>query len=641
MGTHEGNRRRVELSKRRTFGESLKASLKDIFFPDDPFRQLLGQPPWSRAWRALKYVVPFLEWAPNYTLHKLRYDVLAGITIAGLAIPQGISYARLADLPPIYGLYPSFVPPLVYALFGSSKDLAVGPVAAASLLLASIIGEAVQPEENPSLYLHLFFTAAFFTGVFQLALGLFRLGILVDFLSRSTIVGFMGGTACIIILQQLKGMLGLRHFTTSTDLISVMRAIFNQTHEWRWQSSVLGVGFLCFLLSTRYLKTKKPKLFWVSAISPLLVVIIGGAIAYAVHGENEGIPTVGPLKKGLNPLSIGTLNFEPRYLTTTLRAGVISGTLALAEGIAVGRSFAMFKNDQIDGNKEMVAFGMMNIAGSMTSCYLTTGPFSKSAVNYSAGCRTAMSNVVMSACVMMVLLLLAPLFQYTPLVALSAIIITAMVGLIEYEEVYRLFKVDKFDFCTCMAAFIGVVFFSMDIGLAVSVGISVLRALLYVARPVPCKLGRLPGAAAFRDVEQYPDSQPVPGVLAVQPSSPIYFANSGYIRQRILRWVEEEAEGSRGKEDELHYVVLDMGGVSSIDKTGIEMLQELQATLDRREIKLAMANPRIEVAEKMVASNFIGRIGSDWVFLSVEEAVEACRFVMHETPPPADGPQRS
>ncbi|CAA6660840.1 unnamed protein product [Spirodela intermedia] len=573
MGTHEGNRRRVELSKRRTFGESLKASLKDIFFPDDPFRQLLGQPPWSRAWRALKYVVPFLEWAPNYTLHKLR-----------------ISYARLADLPPIYGLCESELCAAVgLRPVRELQGLGRGPVAAASLLLASIIGEAVQPEENPSLYLHLFFTAAFFTGVFQLALGLFRLGILVDFLSRSTIVGFMGGTACIIILQQLKECWGCG--------ISPQALISSPDMQWRWQSSVLGVGFLCFLLSTRHLKTKKPKLFWVSAISPLLVVIIGGAIAYAVHGENEGIPT-----KGLNPLSIGTLNFEPRYLTTTLRAGVISGTLALAEGIAVGRSFAMFKNDQIDGNKEMVAFGMMNIAGSMTSCYLTTGPFSKSAVNYSAGCRTAMSNVVMSACVMMVLLLL-------------------------YEEVYRLFKVDKFDFCTCMAAFIGVVFFSMDIGLAVSAG--------------PCKLGRLPGAAAFRDVEQYPDSQPVPGVLAVQPSSPIYFANSGYIRERILRWVEEEAEGSRGKEDELHYVVLDMGGVSSIDKTGIEMLQELQATLDRREIKLAMANPRIEVAEKMVASNFIGRIGSDWVFLSVEEAVEACRFVMHETPPPADGPQRS
>ncbi|XP_078438754.1 sulfate transporter 3;5 isoform X2 [Wolffia australiana] len=622
MDTERGSRQKLELGRRRGFGESLRASLKDIFFPDDPFRHLRRQPPLTRAWGAAKYFVPFLDWAPAYTFRKLLRDALAGLTIAILAIPQGIGYARLAGLPSVYGLYPSFVPPLVYALFGSSKVLAVGPVAAASLLLNSIISQAVSPAEDPSLYLHLFLTAAFFCGVFQLALGLFRLGILVDFLSRPTIVGFMGGTAIIIILQQLKGMLGLEHFTSRTDLVSVMRSVFSQTHEWKWQSVLLGGFSLIILLLFNHVKKRNPKLVLVSAAFPMLAVVMGIVIAIYTKGDTHGIPTVGPLKKGINPWSAGDLNFDTRFLATTLRAGLMSGTIALAEGIAVGRSFAMLTNDQIDGNKEMVAFGMMNIVGSMTSCYLTTGPFSKSAVNYGAGCVSAMSNVVMSVCVMLVLLFLAPFFKYTPLVSLSAIIITAMVGLIEVGEARRLFAVDKFDFCVCMAAFLGVVFFSMDAGLAASVGMSVLRALLCVARPPPCKLGRVRGTTAFRDIEQYPDARPVEGVLAVQPGSPIFFANCGYLRERVMSWVEESDER------QLRFVVLDMGGVSSIDKTGIDMLQQLRETLNKKEIKLAIANPRTSVAAKLVASKFVEKTGIEWFFFSIEEAVEACSLLV-------------
>lgn len=208
---------------------------------------------------------------------------------------------------------------------------------------------------------------------------------------------------------------------------------------------------------------------------------------------------VGHLQRGLNPLSIKYLNFQSKYFTAAVKAGLLSGTLATAvrspihdfvlitpiigfhmtlyektmpppqEGIAIGRSFAIAKNYHTDGNKEMIAFGLMNIVGSFTSCYLTTGPFSKSAINFNAGARTAMSNVVMALCMMLVLLFLAPMFSYTPLVALSAIIMAAMFGLIEYEEAYRLFKVDKFDFVICMAGFFGVTFISMDVGLFMSV----------------------------------------------------------------------------------------------------------------------------------------------------------------------------
>ncbi|XP_058074768.1 sulfate transporter 3.1-like isoform X2 [Magnolia sinica] len=601
---------KVNFSSSRTFGSALKSSFKETFFPDDPFRQFKNQTPLRRTVHALKYFVPVLDWAPKYKFKLFRYDLLSGITIASLAIPQGISYAKLANLPPIIGLYSSFVPPLIYAVFGSSKDLAVGTVAAASLLMASIIGSEVSVVKNPTLYLHLFFTAAFFTGVFQTALGFLRLGILVDFLSRSTILGFMGGTATIICLQQLKGMFGLQHFTTNMDVISVMHSIFTQTHK----------------------SKKKPRLFWVSAISPLLTVILGCLLVYFARAEKHGIQIVGPLKKGLSPPSIKYLNFEPRYLKVTVKAGIISGILALTEGIAIGRSFAMMKNYQIDGNKEMVAFGLMNIAGAFTSCYLTTGPFSKSAVNYNAGCKTQMSNVVMSICLMLTLLFLAPLFSYTPLVALSAIIISAMIGLIEYEEAYHLFKVDKFDFLICMAAFLGVVFVSMDVGLMVSVGISIVRSLLYLARPGISKLVNIPNTKMYRDVEQYPSTNDVPGILILELGSPIYFSSAGYLRERILRWIDEEHEKiTNSGGNELQYVILDMGGVTSIDKPGIEMLHEVQKNIHRKGIKMALTNPRIEVMEKFLSSNFLETFGKEWVFLSVAEAVTACRFMLHES----------
>ncbi|ONK59412.1 uncharacterized protein A4U43_C08F6170 [Asparagus officinalis] len=492
----------------------------------------------------------------------------------------------------------------------------------------------VHPRDEPQLYLELFFTAAFITGIFQLAMGVFRLGILIDFLARSTITGYMGGTAIIIILQQLKGLLGMTHFTQHTDVVSVLHAVFLYRKDWRWESFVLGIIFLCILLVTRHLRKAAPKLFWVSAITPLLLVIIGGIFAFLVHGQNHGIPIVGELKRGLNPISIGKLQFRSKHFDLAFKAGVIAGFIALAEGIAVGRSLAQATNDQIDGNKEMIAYGMMNIVGSFFSCYLTTGPFSKSAVNAHAGSRSQMSNIVQAFIMMLVLLLLAPLFKYTPLVVLSAIIITAMIGLIEYEEVYRLLKVDKFDFVICMTAFLGVIFSEMKTGLMMSVALSIVRALVYVARPHACKLGKisnLNGMEIYRDIEQYPDAASVPGILILQLGSPVYFANASYLRERISRWLEEEDNIAKKNSEEVLYVILDLSGVSSIDNSGIGMLEEVNRTLQIKGIRLALANPRIRVVDKLVRSKVIDQIGSEWVFLTIKESVKACLFSLEET----------
>ncbi|XP_062085502.1 sulfate transporter 3.1-like [Humulus lupulus] len=625
---------RVAIPPPQPFVKTFQYSLKETFFPDDPFRQFKNQPPLRKLWLGLQYFLPILEWAPRYTLNFFKADIISGITIASLAIPQGISYAKLANLPPILGLYSSFIPPLVYAMMGSSRDLAVGTVAVGSLLTASMLGQEVSVTENPSLYLHLAFTATFFAGLFQASLGFLRLGFIVDFLSHATIVGFMAGAATVVCLQQLKGILGLDHFTHSTDIVSVMRSVFTQTHQWKWESGVLGCCFLFFLIITKYFSKKRPKFFWISAMAPLTSVILGSILVYLTHAEKHGVQVIGNLKKGLNPLSITDLVLVPPHMTIAIKTGIVTGVIALAEGIAVGRSFSMFKNYHIDGNKEMIAIGMMNVVGSCTSCYLTTGPFSRSAVNYNAGCKTAVSNIVMALAVMMTLLFLTPLFHYTPLVVLSAIIISAMLGLIDYDAAIHLWKVDKFDFIVCMSAYIGVVFSSVEVGLVIAVAISVIRVLLFVARPKTFVLGNIPDSRIYRNVEQYTNTSNVPGVLILEIDAPIYFANSNYLRERITRWIDEEEDRIKSTgETSLQYVILNMSAVGNIDTSGISMIDEVKKTIERRGLKLVLANPGSEVMKKLNKSDLISKIGQEWIYLTVGEAVGACNYMLHTSKP--------
>ncbi|XLU18149.1 hypothetical protein S245_054215 [Arachis hypogaea] len=444
----------------------------------------------------------------------------------------------------------------------------------------------------------------------------------------------MGGAATVVCLQQLKSILGLERFTHHADLVSVMRSVFSQTHQWRWESAVLGCCFIFFLLITRYFSKQKPKLFWVSAMAPLTSVILGSLLVYFTHAEKHGVQVIGELKKGLNPASVTDLIFVSPYMNTAIKTGIIIGIIALAEGIAVGRSFAMFKNYHIDGNKEMIAIGTMNIVGSFTSCYLATGPFSRSAVNYNAGCKTAASNIVMAIAVMLTLLFLTPLFHYTPLVVLSAIIVSAMLGLIDYEAAIHLWKIDKFDFLVCISAYIGVVFGSVEIGLVIAVAISVLRVLLFVARPRTFVLGNIPNTGAYRNVEQYPNAKHIPGMLILEIDAPIYFTNASYLRERITRWIDEEEDRIKASGlNSLQYVILDMTAVANIDTSGISMFEEVKKIVERRGLQLVLVNPGSEVMKKLHKAKFLDEIGQRWVYLTVEEAVAACNFMLHTYQP--------
>ncbi|KAJ4801911.1 sulfate transporter 1 [Rhynchospora pubera] len=601
--------------------KKIKWKLKETFFPDDPFKNFKGQPARKKCLLAVKYFFPILDWLPRYKLSMFKSDLLAGLTVASLAIPQGISYAKLANLPPIIGLYSSFIPPLVYAVLGSSRGLAVGPISIASLIMGGMLSEAVNPYADPALFLQLAFTSTLFAGVFQASLGILRLGFIIDFLSKATLVGFMAGAAVIVSLQQLKGLLGITHFPKKMGVVPVMKAVVRTTNEWSWQTILMGACFLSFLLFTRHLSIKKPKLFWISAGAPLASVIISTLFVFIFNAQDYNIQVIGKLKSGLNGPSLDRLLFDGTYLGVTMETGLVTGIIALTEGVAVGRAFASLNGYHIDGNKEMMAIGLMNIVGSCTSCYVTTGAFSRSAVNHNAGCKTPMSNVVMAITVMVTLLLLMPLFAYTPNAVLAAIIISAVIGLIDIQTAYHIYKMDKVDFLVCISGFLGVIFISVQGGLGISVGLSIFRILFQITRPKIAILGNIQGTDIYRNLHQYKEAQRIPGFIILSVEAPINFANTNYLHERIRRWIEEE-QSAESKDTNLQYIILDLSSVLTVDTSGIAFFMDLKKTIAKYGLQLVFVNPVGEVMEKLQRANKLHDFfGIDSLFLTISEAV--------------------
>ncbi|XP_042495416.1 low affinity sulfate transporter 3-like [Macadamia integrifolia] len=581
----------------------------------------------------LEGLFPILSWGRSYNFEKFKNDFMAGLTLSSLSIPQSIGYASLANLDPQYGLYTSVVPPLIYGLMGSSSEMAIGPVAVVSLLLSSMIQKLVDPEGDPITYRNIVFTTTFFAGIFQAMFGLFRLGFLVDFLSHAAIVGFTGGAAILICMQQLKGLLGISHFTTKTDVISVLKAVWINHAQWSSLNFVLGCSFLIFIIITRFLGRKNRKLFWLPAIAPLVSVILSTLMVFRTRADKDGILIVKHIRGGLNPSSAKQLMFKGPHIGEVAKFGFISAIIALLEATAVSRSFATIEGYHLDGNKEMLAIGIMNIVGSLSSCYVATGSFSRTAVNFMAGSQTVVSNMIMAVMVVISLELFTKLLYFTPISILASIILSALPGLIDVNGAYHIWKVDKLDFLACIGAFFGVVFASVEIGLLAAVIISFGRILFYTIRPRTEVLGRLPTTDIFCSINQYPSAVKTPGILIARiQSSLLCFANSNYVRERIVKWVMEE-EGKETKTNEekgrIQVVILDLCNLMNIDTSGIHALEELHEKLVSHGTELAIANPWSQVIQKLKLVKFVEKI-EERVFLTVGEAVQTCLQTMKD-----------
>ncbi|KAL8093336.1 hypothetical protein AgCh_035279 [Apium graveolens] len=424
----------------------------------------------------IEMFVPCYRWIRIYNWNDyLQADLMAGVTVGVMLVPQSMSYAKLAGLQPIYGLYSGFVPIFVYAIFGSSRQLAIGPVALVSLLVSNVLGSIVDPSDD--LYTELAILLALMVGIMECVMGLLRLGWLIRFISHSVISGFTTSSAIVIALSQAKYFLGY-DVDGSSKIIPVVTSIINGWDKFLWQPFIMGSFILAILLIMKHLGKTRKNMRFLRAAGPLTAVVVGTAFVKIFHPSS--ISLVGNIPQGLPKFSIPK---DLGHATSLIPTAMLITGVAILESVGIAKALAAKNGYELDSNQELFGLGVANIFGSMFSAYPTTGSFSRSAVNHESGAKTGLSGILMGIIMCCALLFMTPIFEYIPQCALAAIVISAVVGLVDYDEAIFLWRVDKKDFLLWTLTSLTTLFLGIEIGVLVGVGFSLAFVIHESANP--------------------------------------------------------------------------------------------------------------------------------------------------------------
>ena len=554
--------------------------------------------------------VPLLETLRGHDRAALKHDLTAGLTTAVMLVPQGMAYAMLAGLPPIVGLYASTVPLVLYALFGSSRQLAVGPVAMVSLLVASGIG-AMGPASTAETVALAVLLAAM-VGAIQLAMGIGRLGFLVNFLSHPVVSGFTSAAALIIGLSQLKHLLGLE-IPRSHHVHTIILSALGQLD--RVQPITLGIG-VAAMASLMLLRRWRP------TFPGALAVVVLGTAAVALFGlDSKGVDIVGTVPQGLPGVALPAFSLAamkelwPIALTISL--------VGFMESISVAKAFARKHHYQVDANRELVGLGLANLGGALVGAYPVTGGFSRTAVNAQAGARSGLAAIITAAVIATTLLLLTPLFYYLPRAVLAAIIMVAVFGLVDLKEVLHLWRVKRSDLAMLLITFGATLALGIEQGIIVGVVSSLLVVILRTTRPHTAVLGQVPGTHAYRNLANNPGATTTPGVIALRMDAQFYFGNVNFLKETIHRLERDCTEPLRA-------MVINAASINNMDASAAAALEEIIEDLEARGVALFFAEVRLPVLEVMRRAGLVDRLGEDHFYLTVRRAVEAAAAV---TPP--------
>ncbi|CAN4096032.1 unnamed protein product [Withania somnifera] len=567
----------------------------------------------------IEFFFPCYRWMSTYKVREyLQADLMAGITVGIMLVPQSMSYAKLAGLQPIYGLYSGFIPIFVYTIFGSSRQLAIGPVALTSLLVSNVLSSIVEPSDK--LYTELAILLALMVGILECTMALLRLGWLIRFISHSVISGFTTASAFVIALSQAKYFLGYE-IERSSKIIPLVKSIISGADKFSWPPFVMGSLMLAILLTMKHLGKTRKYLRFMRAAGPLSAVVLGTAFVKIYHPTS--ISLVGDIPQGLPKFSVPKRFEHMKSLipTTALITGV-----AILESVGIAKALAAKNGYELDSNQELFGLGLANICGSFFSIYPTTGSFSRSAVNHESGAKTGLSGLVMGIIMGCALIFLTPIFEYIPQCALAAIVISAVIGLVDYDEATFLWRVDKKDFLlwtiTCMTTLL----LGIEIGVLVGVGVSLAFVIHESANPHIAVLGRLPGTTIYRNIQQYPEAYTYNGIVVVRIDAPIYFANTSYIKDRLRDYeiAKDECKGRGPEVSRVYFVILEMAPVTYIDSSAVQALKELHQEYKSRDIQLAISNPNHEVLLTLAKAGVIDLIGKEWYFVRVHDAVQIC-----------------
>ncbi|XP_021910367.1 sulfate transporter 4.1, chloroplastic-like [Carica papaya] len=514
---------------------------------------------WTSKFRRMTFVqwiellLPCCRWIRTYRWRDyFQVDLMAGTTVGIMLVPQAMSYAKLAGLQPIYGLYSGFVPIFVYAIFGSSRQLAIGPVALVSLLVSNVLGGIVDSSDE--LYTELAIVLAFMVGMLECIMGLLRLGWLIRFISHSVISGFTTSSAIVIALSQAKYFLGY-DIVRSSKIIPLVKSIISGADKFLWPPFVMGSVMLAILLVMKHLGKSRKQFQILRAAGPLTAVVLGTTFVKIFHPPS--ISLVGEIPQGLPTFSIPK-NFG--YAKSLIPTALLITGVAILESVGIAKALAAKNGYELDSNQELFGLGVSNILGSFFSIYPTTGSFSRSAVNHESGAKTGLSGIITGIIMCCALLFMTPLFEYIPQCTLAAIVISAVMGLVDFDEAIFLWRVDKKDFLLWAITATTTLFFGIEIGVLVGVGVSLAFVIHESANPHIAVLGRLPGTTIYRNVKQYPEAYTYHGIVVVRIDAPIYFANISYIKDRLREYeVVVDKSARRGLEVErIYFVILEL-----------------------------------------------------------------------------------
>ncbi|MGY9029562.1 MAG: SulP family inorganic anion transporter [Rhodobacterales bacterium] len=562
----------------------------------------------------LSRYLPILSWGKTYNQLSLTNDLVAAVIVTIMLIPQSLAYAMLAGLPPQMGLYASILPITLYAIFGTSRALAVGPVAVVSLLTAASISRIAAPGSEE--YIFAAITLAFLSGVFLLAMGIFRLGFMANFLSHPVIAGFITASGIIIAASQLKNIFGIE--AHGHNLVQILSSMSGYLGEINWITATIGILTAAFLFWVRKgllpllrgLGLPKRTAEIIAKTGPVAAIVATTLLVWAFDLKSAGVKIVGAVPQGLPPLTVPGFSLE--LWTSLLSSAVLISVIGFVESISVAQTLAAKKRQRIDPDQELIGLGAANIGAAFTSGFPVTGGFSRSVVNYDAGADTPAAGAYTAVGLMFASLFLTPLIFFLPKATLAATIIVAVLSLVDFSILGKAWRYSKADFIAVAATMFITLVVGVEVGVITGVLVSILVHLYKSSRPHIATVGQVPNSEHFRNVLRH-DVITHPNILTVRVDESLYFANARFLEDHLFERVARRTE--------LRDVILMCSAINAIDMSALESLEAINERLCDMGVSFHLSEIKGPVMDQLVDTDFLKYLTGE-IFLSQKIAVD-------------------
>ena len=562
----------------------------------------------------LSRYLPILSWGKTYNQLSLTNDLVAAVIVTIMLIPQSLAYAMLAGLPPQMGLYASIIPITLYAIFGTSRALAVGPVAVVSLLTAASISQIAAPGSEE--YIFAAITLAFLSGVFLLAMGIFRLGFMANFLSHPVIAGFITASGIIIAASQLKNIFGIE--AHGHNLVQILSSMSGYLGEINWITATIGILTAAFLFWVRKgllpllrgLGLPKRTVEIIAKTGPVAAIVATTLLVWAFDLKSAGVKIVGAVPQGLPPLTVPGFSLE--LWTSLLSSAVLISVIGFVESISVAQTLAAKKRQRIDPDQELIGLGAANIGAAFTSGFPVTGGFSRSVVNYDAGADTPAAGAYTAVGLMFASLFLTPLIFFLPKATLAATIIVAVLSLVDFSILGKAWRYSKADFIAVAATMFITLVVGVEVGVITGVLVSILIHLYKSSRPHIATVGQVPNSEHFRNVLRH-DVITHPNILTVRVDESLYFANARFLEDHLFERVACRTE--------LRDVILMCSAINAIDMSALESLEVINECLCDMGVSFHLSEIKGPVMDQLVDTDFLKHLTGE-IFLSQKIAVD-------------------